>query len=168
MIISIDPSIINLGIAKFEDGKLIDATCIHNPDGYTKNKKKIKYTEVERLDNLITSIFTFISDYSVMDNLVIEIPNYQYNDTNKKSMFLLHKTIGFIEGSFCSGEKHEVGVREWKSNKSKEATEYEINLIYPSIKELIKNVPDGQKNNVYDAVGIGHYFISKQKMEGKL
>jgi Holliday junction resolvasome RuvABC endonuclease subunit len=164
-LLAIDPSINNCGIALFQKGnkrwELINAT-VTKPD-------KEDETIVDRMYTITLQISKFLVDRLTFSPffMVIEIPGYQYIDTNKKSIELLNKTIGFIEGCYCLWWKIiEVPVSEWKGNRPKEETRIIVEHDYPMVKKL--DIANSIKHNAIDAIGLGDWWIKKYEIEQRI
>lgn len=154
MMIAIDPSINDIGWAIFDNSEL------EKFSGISTRGKEVN----EKLMYLFNEIKYIIKQYPVFE-LVIEIPNYWTIDrARKRDMFTLFQAIGVIKASFISiqlsSKIYDLKVSDWKGHKSKGETKFEMSSLYSLGKDL--------KSHVYDAVGLGHYWLSQQKLEGAI
>jgi hypothetical protein len=123
-------------------------------------------TTLDRLEYVTLQINQFMHKHSLVvpETIVIEIPDYHYEDTNKKSMELLNKTIGFIEGKYSEWwEIIEVPVRTWKGNRPKEETRIIVEHDYPQVKT--STIAASTIHNAIDAIGLGDWYIKNYELE---
>lgn len=124
-LLSVDPSITTIGVAKFLDGECCGSLTV---------RTKPTQTIPERL-KIIGDHFSSIADK--FDEAIIEYPDSfvrygTYGVNNFSSLQLLHVAIGTIFAALASNPKLHVDfvkVSEWKGRSKKEETQYLVKVL---------------------------------------
>jgi len=171
MILAIDTSIVTPGWALAIDGKLIDLTCRAIPKSRKDGKRSVELSIQERYRIQVEMIDEFINPNlnktnTTIENgiVLVEIPGHRAVDKNQYTIQMLQKTAGWISGYFSGYgfDVYEITPQQWKGNRPKETTKFEIDRMYPMVhKKLADNGVVGDKqHNAYDAAGMLHWFLS--------
>ncbi len=150
-LMSIDPSINNLGVAVFEGQKLILYKLLHP-------SKDCRDTPYDKAISLFNKIKDDIKVWSVR-RLILEIPEYWavagFHARETGAIFKLT----FVCGALCTlvndlEELKVVTPREWKGQLPKNVVANRLRDSYLPDVDLTKI-----NENVMDAIGIGHFYL---------
>jgi hypothetical protein len=181
-IISIDPSIKTIGITFWNDSRPVLSGVINMSKHWEKDGSVAWICELSCFINYILDKYKVLGYTPEETMLIIEVPGFYYDDTNKKTIQSLRETCGLIQGlffNFCNHIKR-VTPSQWKGRGSKQVTMYNMGKIYPHLKHLSWRLDkDGRVHetitkdikkigDIRDSQGIGHDTISKMKMAGEL
>lgn len=147
MILSIDPSIGNVGFAVWSpDGNLLKYGLIK-----TSPKKNI----ASRLHEISSEIHEICSTNRIRTLVIEQPPYFTRKNTNVESLMKLSHAFGAIESAFyLSGGELAINVEpnSWKGRGTKKTqTQFLVKSIYHIT---------GVRHDVYDAIGIGHWYFS--------
>ena len=160
MLLSIDCSINNNGIAVFFDhGVLLDYDLI----------KSTGNTEQEKIQSIVRKIDNCLGIYLISTVLIEKPPTITYNRSSKFNKVLNAKSIqklnmvvgaiiGFVSVRYPDIEIVTADVLQWKGRQKKEVTRMNAKMLYKV---------ETNDMNVTDAIMLGHWYISQQKMKGK-
>jgi len=159
MKVSIDGSINNIGVAMWDNNKLIDADVLR-----TKN-------DIYSMSKIFADYYSDfgIEEINQLEEVFIEHPDYYFKDTNKKSMMSLWRAIGYIEGIHCNVKVTAIPVSRWKyavtgnARSDKEDTMICVKRLYPETVTPPEDVAQSLLHNLYDAIAIGHCGLSASK-----
>jgi Holliday junction resolvasome RuvABC endonuclease subunit len=153
-LLSIDPSIVAVGVASLENGKPLEAYTLR-----TDNKSPVEH----RL-RILTDHFTAINKN--FDNAIVEMPDKfvrygRVSMVNFASLQLLHLAIGAIVGALVQNHNiivNLVRVADWKGNSQKWTTQDTVKLI------------TGMKLNTHeaDALLMGIRWTEQKKLRNAL
>lgn len=149
-VIAIDPSINNIGLA----GVSKDGTQYEVKTGEIKSSGD----ELEhKLADIVYKFAKYEDDFKKAEAIIVEIPN-NWHRQNMLSIMKLCYSIGALVatalGSGGTSKKLElITVRDWKGNKSKIQTEYEVKQMLPQLKS--KDLSD----HVLDACALALHVI---------
>jgi hypothetical protein len=152
-LISIDPSINNMGVAIWEIGKkeLLFNKLLH-PD------RACRETDFSKSVSLLQQVKHWIKVYGV-SKMIMEIPEHWavagFEAREKGSMAKLMFVCGMMASLVQElKEVKLVTPREWKGQLPKQVMENRLRDSYLPNVDLAK-----LNDNVVDAIGIGHYYL---------
>lgn len=153
-LLSIDPSINYMGLAVFAGRELTQATCYK-----TKGK-----SDVERMRSLAAEVLHLIEQHGV-NAVVVEIPACAgvYNG-RKTTLSAIAKTwlaIGAIAGALATAPGVSLSLRK-ADRTPKGVRQRNMTLIYSPD---LDGIAESYREHVWDAVDVGHHFISQQQVE---
>ena len=152
-ILSIDPSIANIGWCLFFDNKPLESGTIHLSPEITQFERAVLISEKIRQLFLDKGINLYTSS-----QIVIETPdNWTRQGKNVGDLLKLMLAIGSIIGTAnsLSVKVNTISVSQWKNTKSK-IDKSIFEKIYPHLKRT--------SEHARDAVGLGEYWIRQQKL----
>lgn len=154
MILTVDPSIGNVGYAVWTDeGNLVKYGLIK-----TDPKKHI----AARLQEISEDIYNICKGNRIKTLVMEQPPYYTKKGKNVSSLMKLSHAFGAIEASFyLSGGELAINVEpnSWKGNGTKkEATQTLVKSVYKVT---------GVRHDVFDAIGIGHWYFSALNLRYK-
>lgn len=126
-ILSVDPSLVNIGVARIEDGQFLSSFTLRTkPD--------------EALEDRLCEIAQAFESYRNYDIVVIELPVAQVysrsgtrGQKNMRSMQMLHLAIGAIVGGLTRTPRTTkvvfFPVNEWKGKEDKRVTQHEARMV---------------------------------------
>ena len=146
-LLSIDPSINNLGVALFEGGELVNVSTIRTP------------RRSDRVASLVAQVDERIQQLHPDLVAVESCGSWTRENTNVASLLKLAMVTGALVGLCHSREipVELVPVRDWVNGRSKAQRLRDARLLYG-----IRPSSDHQA----DAVLIGHYVLSMRKVRG--
>jgi len=150
-LLSVDPSITNIGIAFIEDGQLVES---HTFKTHVEDRTEDRLLSITRH---IRSLF----EQADFDAMVIELPDKFVREglfgvMNTESMALLHMSIGAIIAA-TSGWKLSVEfckVSEWKGRDKKVVTQHQVRALTGKT----------MNNHEADATMMGIRWMQTQKL----
>ena len=178
-ILTIDPSVENMGYAVFDKASknLIGHGLIH-PD------KESKKDELSRYYNIIDKVYTIYDKYDC-GLIIMEVPEHRvqggYMARESGAMHKLTFFCGMLFGSFDQDKIKGYTPKEWKGSLPKHVMTLRIAKNHPKLKKLLIDEKDIYKcvdcsnkhqkvdharivlnHNIIDAVGIGIKYLYGQ------
>lgn len=144
-LLAIDPSINATGAAFFQDGELISVETLKSP------------CRGDRVSYILAEVDRRIQQWDPDTAAIEACGSWTRRGTNVKSLLKLSYVTGALFG-LCNlrGLPVEfVGVREWTGGRSKVERMRDVGLLYGI---------QPQDDHQADAIGIGHYVLSEQKI----
>lgn len=166
ILLSVDPGIGGCGCALWEGPKLLRAAYVGNEvaDGH-------KGDLYERARGMAQSVAHWVQEPEIIGHAVIELPQTYggraaKGDTN--DLIALATVCGALAATFAEAVLSCVVPREWKGNTPKEVTSARVLEAFSDdeVAQSVISMPraKGLRHNVYDGIGIGLWWLKKQKV----
>ena len=124
-ILSVDPSIVDIGVARIEDGQYLSSFTLRTDN-------------TDDLETRLCEIAQAFESYQGFDVVVIELPEARVytrsglsGRKNMRSLQLLHLAIGAIVGGLAakSAQINFFPVQEWKGTEDKRITQHNARML---------------------------------------
>jgi hypothetical protein len=156
ILMAIDPSINNLGVAIFAGKKLVGAELLHPEKIYKSEEHYV------RSYSLFLQNKQYIKDFEV-EKIICELPEYWavggYAARESGAIFKLTFICGMIYTLFSKDFVVEFVVpRAWKGQLPKDVVRYRLTSHYvKKTKDYTSDEWEKLDHNVVDAIGVGHW-----------